>query len=244
VDSVTKPKALVLDIETAPMTAYLWNLKDQYVNKNQIKTDWYINAWGAKWFGAPAKEFKYQDLRNKKGEDKTILQGLWKLIDEADLLITQNGKDFDWPKIKARFMLNGLPPPSHFTHIDVYKELKEVGFTSHSLDYLTENLCKKYKKLSHPKFAGLKLWIECDKNNPEAWREMEIYNKHDVLSTEELLQVTLQWLPKVQYNLTHSVFICKKCGGKTFTSNGARGTKNSYIRKYCRACGELCKEKL
>lgn len=241
-----KPKALVLDIETRPMTAYLWSLKDQYVNLNQIKTDWNINAWGAKPFNTSVKTIEYKDLRNSKdmGNDKPILERLWTLIDESDYIITQNGKAFDWPRIKARFILNGMNPPSHFQHIDVYKELKDVGFTSHSLEYLTNKLCKKYKKLSHPKFSGLKLWIECDKNNLEAWKEMELYNKHDVFSTEELLQVTLKWLPKVAYKLSNPVAICEKCGGKTFTSNGVRtGTKTPYIRRYCRSCGELYQER-
>lgn len=241
---MNKPKALVLDIETAPMTAYIWNLKDQYINVNQLKSDWYINAWGAKPYETSPNTLEYKDQRNKRNpeNDKSILLRLWYLIDESDYIITQNGQAFDWPKIKARFMLNGMNPPSFFQHIDVYKELKNVGFTSHSLEYLTNKFCKKYKKLSHPKFAGLKLWIECGHNNIEAWKEMEVYNKHDVLSTEELLQNTIRWLPKVMYKLSTPVSVCRKCGGKAFSSNGIRtGVKTPYERKYCRACGELMK---
>lgn len=241
---MTTPTVLVLDIETSKMVAGIWQLKDQYIRYQQLKKDWHLMAWGAKWLRAPVKDFLYEDQRKASDitNDKAMLEVLWKHIDKADFIITQNGVKFDWPRLKARFMLNGLPPPSHFEHIDIYKELKGVGFTSHSLDYLTNKFCKKYKKLSHSKFPGESLWDECEAGNKEAWDEMEKYNRNDVLSSEELFLNTLAWMPKVQYKITNPVTYCAKCGGKSFTTEGVRVTKEgSYVRKYCRACGELRK---
>lgn len=109
------------------------------------------------------------------------------MLDEAEIVITQNGKKFDQKKLNARFILNGFQPPSSYKHIDTLCiARKHFGFTSNKLSQLTDKLCKKYKKLSHNNFPGFELWQECIKGNIEAWNEMEKYNRQDVLSLEEL----------------------------------------------------------
>ena len=44
------------------------------------------------------------------------------------------------------------------------------GFTSNKLEYMTDKLCKKYKKLKHGKYAGFELWKECLHGNMDAWQ--------------------------------------------------------------------------
>ncbi len=199
-------KVLVLDIETAPLLVYVWNLKDQYVGLNQLAQDSHIMAWSAKWLGEPASKIQYYDQRNlKPGNDLPILKPLWKLLDEADIVITQNGKAFDVKKINARFMLHGLEAPSMYKHLDTYLVARRVAsFTSHSLEYLSDRFCIKYKKLSHGEFPGLSLWVECLKGNKKAWDAMKEYNIHDVLATEELYKKLEGWVPKTMPNPAHS----------------------------------------
>jgi DNA polymerase elongation subunit (family B) len=238
------PKVLVLDIETALMEVYTFQLKDQFISPSQIKKDWHVMAWAAKWLGDPASKTHYRDQRGAKvlADDKAILKPLWDLIEQADYVLTQNGKRFDIPRLVARFMLNGMTPAKHLKHIDMFVELKNVGFTSHSLEYLTGKFCTKYKKLSHKKFPGMSLWIECAKGNPEAWAEMKTYNIRDVLSVEELYNKTKKFLPKITYELEHPRPSCARCGGKTFLSNGKRtGAKIAYARLNCKACGVAIK---
>lgn len=216
-----KPKVLILDIETAPIEAYIWDLKEQYVSVGQIIKDWNVIAWAAKWLDAPASEVVYQDQRNVKSvrNDKELLQDLWKLLDEADIVVTQNGRNFDGPKLNARFIMHGMRPPSPYRHLDTYQIVKNVAkFTSNSLEYLTDKLCTKYKKLSHSKFPGLSLWKECLNGNKEAWKEMEKYNIHDVLATEELYNKIKAWAPQNApklFNLGQTNPQCRTCGGKT-----------------------------
>lgn len=193
---MTDPKVLVFDIETAPMLAYVWGRFKVNVSVKQVKEDWSIMAWAAKWLGA--KKIMYMDQRHAKHieNDREILLGLWGLLNEADIVITQNGQSFDTPKINARFIMHGIKPPSPYKHIDTYRIAKRVAnFTSNGLEYLTEKLCIKYKKLSHTKYPGMTLWTECLKGNKSAWREMEKYNKHDVLATEELYHKLKAWAP-------------------------------------------------
>lgn len=194
---MTDQKVLILDIETSPMLVYVWNLKDQYVGLNQMVSDWHIMAWSAKWLGEPADKIQYYDQRSLKvGNDLPILRPLWKLLNKADIVLTQNGKAFDAKKINARFMLHGMKPPRPYKHLDTFLiSKKAASFTSHSLEYLSERFCTKYKKLSHSRFAGLSLWVECLKGNKKAWDEMKLYNIHDVLATEEFYEKIKGWAP-------------------------------------------------
>lgn len=193
---MNKPKVLTLDIETSPILAFVWGLKDQNIGLNQIKQDWMLNSWAAKWFLAPPRSIMYKDRRNQKS-DRNLLIPLRHLLDEADIVITQNGVEFDSRKINARFIYHKIAPPSPYKHYDTWVLAKRVAsFTSTKLEYLTDNLCSKYQKDDHSKFPGMSLWKEIENNNIEAWEENKKYNIKDVLSTEELAIRLKDWAPK------------------------------------------------
>jgi DNA polymerase elongation subunit (family B) len=238
-------KVLVLDIELAPMIVYVWSLKDQYVGVKQLKTDWYVIACGAKWFGEPASKVMYWDQRKaaKPEDDKAILKNIWKLLNEADVVITQNGEKFDGPKLNARFILQGMKPPKPYKHIDTYRLVRRVAaFTSNGLEYLTDKLCTKYKKLTHKKYPGLSLWKACMAGDRKAWAEMKLYNTHDVLSTEELYLKIRAWAPETMatpYAAEKVSILCKTCGDKNMQKRGvAVKNKFKYQRWQCQSCGK------
>ena len=192
------PRVLIYDIETAPLLGYCWSLWDNNIGLNQIHSDWHVLSWAAKWMGED--DVYYQDQRDVQNveDDKQLLQGIWKLLDECDFVITQNGKKFDQKKLNARFVIHGMKPPSTYRHIDVLQIAKsQFGFTSNKLQYMTETLCKKYKKSGHAKFSGFELWSECLRGNLEAWTEMENYNILDILSLEELYSIISPWDAKL-----------------------------------------------
>jgi len=188
------PKILFIDIELKPILAQVWALWDQNVGLNQIQEDWSILSYCAKWKGSD--EIIYEDLQGSDDfeDDSSLLGNLWSLLNEADVVVGQNSKRFDVKKINARLVLNGYPKPSTFRQIDTLLIAKaQFGFTSNKLQYMTDRLCTKYKKLEHGKFAGHLLWSECMRNNPEAWEEMRKYNINDVLSLEELYDTLSSW---------------------------------------------------
>lgn len=247
-----KQSALVLDVETSPILAYIWELGEQHVSLNQIHTDWYIMAWSAKWLGDPPNKAVYYDLRNlKPGNDKPILKPLWEMLNDADIVITQNGEHFDSRKINARFMLHGMTPPKPYQHIDTYKLVKKVAsFTSNKLEYLTDKFCTKHKKVTHGKFPGLSLWIECIKGNKEAWEEMKYYNVKDILSTEELYLTLKAWTPESMpkmYQLTDNSDTCHTCGyvGKMRVGRPRIRKSGVYTQNRCPSCGswQIIKQK-
>jgi len=236
------PKVLLFDIETAPLLGYVWQLWENNVALNQVQSDWYVLSWSAKWLGSPENEVMYMDQRKAKNieDDSKILKKMWELLDEADVVITQNGKNFDQKKLNARFILHGFQPPSSYKHIDTFIIAKRhFGFTSNKLEYMTDKLCTKYKKLKHEKFSGFDLWRECLNGNMEAWNEMETYNKHDVLALEELYNKLIPWDSSINFNLYHDdeSNTCK-CGCKDLARNGFYYTAVGKFQRYkCKQCG-------
>lgn len=241
-------KVLLLDIETAPILGYVWGLWDNNVALNQIASDWHILSWSAKWLDAPASQIIYMDQRNSANieDDKKLLVKIWKLLDEADVVITQNGKSFDHKKLNARFILNGMQPPSSFRYIDtLILAKKHFAFTSNKLEYMSDKLCTKYKKLKHSEFGGFELWKACLAGNIKAWKEMERYNKHDVLSLEELYTKLIPWDNNLNFNVYSDSSDHKcTCGSKDFVKRGFFYTNSGKYQRYkCVKCGSETRDR-
>jgi uncharacterized protein YprB with RNaseH-like and TPR domain len=235
------PRVLFLDIETAPILGYVWSLWQQDVGLNQIKQDWFILSWAAKWQGDDhvmyADQRKSRDIEN----DKALMLKLWKLLDQTDILVTQNGKAFDEKKINARFVLHGIKPPRGYKHRDTKQIAKSnFAFTSNRLEYMADKLCGETKS-KHQEFPGFELWRECLKGNPKAWREMEKYNKRDVVILEKVYDVIAPWDTKVNYNVYHDRedFVCQ-CGHPAFKREGYHYSPSGKFQRYrCKRCGAL-----
>lgn len=236
------PKVLLLDIETSPIIASVWGIWNQDVPLNMIEKDWSILSYSAKWLGD--NRMFYEDVRGQRdiNDDSRLLKGIWKLLDEADVIVTQNGKKFDIKKLNARFIINGMNAPSSFEHIDT-KQIasKNFAFTSNKLEYMAQKLGLKQQKSKHKKFSGFELWRQCLANNREAWKEMEHYNKQDVLTLEELYLKLRGW-GNGGINLNLYIedlnFQCGTCQSTQLRKKGFRITKGGKYQRYiCVDCG-------
>ncbi|OZI20068.1 RNase H superfamily protein [Bordetella genomosp. 9] len=237
---MTRPRILSLDIETSPVLAYVWSLWKQNVGLNQIKEDWCILSFCAKWLGDDAIIYRDNSKQRNVEDDRRLLRSLWKLLDQADIVVAQNGVKFDRRKINARFLLNGMPPPSPYVMVDTMLEArKNFGLTSNKLEYMTAKLCTT-KKLKHQKFPGFELWSQCLQRNPEAWAEMREYNIADVLSLEELYLILRPWIdghPNVANYTEPDTPTCPKCGSANVIQKGYRHTQvGRYARFRCSDC--------
>lgn len=239
------PRILLIDIETAPILGYVWSLWKQNVGLNQIKEEWYILSYCAKWLHEP--EIMYRDVRENPHSDESLMEPLWKLLDEADIIIGQNGKAFDMPKIQARLIMAGHMPPRPYKVIDTLIMAKQqFRFTSNKLEWMTGESAglTTLKKNQHSKFPGFTLWAECLKGNPEAWDEMKEYNIPDVTSMEELYLKLRPWYvghPNLAAYVESTEVLCPKCLSPdikqhpetpfTFTQTG------KYEMYHCNSCG-------
>ena len=237
------PKILTIDIETAPLESYTWGIWEQNVGLEQIKTDWSILSFAAKWLGNPKPI--YQDTggrgADKVRDDKILLDAIWKLMDEAEIIVAQNGKKFDVKKINYRLAENGYTPYSPVRVIDTLLVSRRVfAATSHKLGWLSQKLTDTPKD-KHRKFPGFELWLECLKDNPAAWAEMKKYNTQDIRATEKLYLRQRPWItnhPNVgAYELKPGAG-CTKCGSPTLEHRGhATLQVGVYARYWCTGCG-------
>lgn len=243
----SRPRIVTLDIETAPLESYHWGLWDQNIGLNQIKTEWSILSFSAKWLGE--NEVIYFDTGGrgvkKVRDDKPLLEKLHAVLDEADIVVAQNGLAFDLKKINSRLLMAGFPPYSPVKVIDTMLVAKRhFAFTSNKLEWLSKHLTTT-KKQTHKTFAGFELWAECLKDNAAAWAEMKRYNCADTLATEELYLRLRPWIDGHTNVAAYSdaeETACPKCGSYDLSPNGKAYTQTGYHQRFvCKACGGYCK---
>lgn len=230
-------RILITDVETAPALAWVWRFWKENVAPKQVVDNPYLLSWAAKWLDDDS--IFYQDKSNQS--EKSMLMGLHKLLDEADIVVAHNAQKFDIPTINARFLANGLAPPSPYKVVDtLIVAKKEFRFPSNSLEYLANALELNIKKGGHKKFPGFVLWLEVMRNNPEAWEEMRLYNVDDILVLEELYKKFLPYIrnhPNVGNFDDATDVVCPKCGGHHVQYRGYAHTAVSKYRRFqCLSC--------
>lgn len=235
------PRILILDIETSPALALVWKFWQENVSPKQVIEHPYIMSFAAKWLGDD--EIIYHE--NRHGDEKQLLERLVYYLDLADVVVAHNGGKFDLPKIRGQAAIHGIAPPSPVKLVDTYRVAKkEFNFPSNSLEYLTTVFGCNTKKTDHDKFPGFKLWLECLRQNDEAWSVLKVYNIDDILSLEELY---LHMRPWITDHPNLSIYVeregdttvrCPKCNSSNIQWRGyAYTTTSKYHRFQCKVCG-------
>lgn len=231
----------VLDIETFPILAYTWGIWNQNINLDFIVRDWSICALAYKWVGE--RDVAYFDVSEQADifDDRFLLEALHAFLDEADVVIVQNGIKFDLRKINARFIQAGMKPPSPYKVIDTKVEAKKIAaFTSVRLDWMSKILTDTPKD-RHKEFPGVELWLQCMARNPRAWEVMRKYNPRDIVSTEGVYMSLRPYIvghPNVAAYNDDTDVQCPKCGSKNLQQRGLARTQSGEYRRYqCNECG-------
>jgi RNase_H superfamily len=242
---MNKVKRLVFDIETSPIIASVWGLRDVTIGPEQIIESSSVLSFAAKMVGAKGTLFFSTQGQENLRNDKKILILLGELINNADEIITQNGKAFDLPIVLGRMAVHGIRPPAIGKHHDTCLMARRMGYATSKLAYLTKLLCPELEKGDHAKFPGQKLWTECLKGNKAAWKEMEAYNKLDVLGTEAVFKRLAPYsnIPRLDVYSDTADWVCGACGGTEWYSNGhAYGKAGKFKRYRCKGCGAPAQE--
>lgn len=227
-------KILILDIETAPMLVYTFDLFDQNIGINQIKEDGYILSWAAKWDGDD--KIHYMSVRDGR---KKMIKGMHKLLDEADIVVHFYGSRFDVPHLNSEFLLNGLPPPSPYKQVDMkLKVQQKFKFPSYKLQYVARRFGIG-KKVEH---EGFDLWLKVMDGDKDAWKRFQAYNIHDVVLTEGVYHKMLGYIdghPNMGMYTDCPDMHCTNCGDSDFQRRGFhRTTVGKYQRYQCKGCGK------
>lgn len=234
------PKILVFDIETSPMEFYGWHLFKQVVTPEQVKKTWSILTWSAKWlFDDKVIHQRVSGNEAYHRKDASIIGGLWKLFDEADILVGHNIFKFDVRRANLRFLVNGLNPPNPYRCIDTMKHAQRVfNAPSYKLDFLNQTLGIQCK--DHAPYAW---WKRAAEGDDEAIKLMENYNITDVNVTEELYLRLRPWMkghPNVALYINTDKTLCSNCGNEKLTWGGFYYTPAGKYKSFrCDKCGAI-----
>jgi hypothetical protein len=237
-----EPKILLFDIENAPNTAYIWGLWQETTSQEMVDMPWFMLCWSAKWLGkkeiysSALIDFP-QNYKKNKEDDSLILKSLWKLLDEADIVVAHNGKNFDVRKANARFIINKMPPPSPYKVIDTLLEARKYFFfTSNKLNDLGKYLGVGQKVET----GGFKLWKQCMEGDLKAWDKMVRYCKNDIILLEKIylkLRPYMETHPNINIYADNDSPKCPKCGSDNVKKEGFYYTNVSKYQRYsCVEC--------
>jgi hypothetical protein len=227
-------KILAWDIETSPALGYFWGLWDQNIGLNQLMERGEILSFAARWIDAPKKDIYFAS--NRDGGHEAMIGLAWDLIDEADALVSWNGRAFDTKNMNREFLLAGMTPPSPAKEIDLMVATKKrFRFVSNKL----ENVAQELGLGGKVKHSGFGLWIRCMNDEPAAWAEMEKYNKQDVHLLVDLYRILLPWIDNHPNRNLFDGDGCPACGSTRLQARGTRTTQlGSYQRYQCIDCGK------
>lgn len=241
---MSKPRIAFIDIETSPILGYAWAIYD--TNILGVKEPVKVMCFGWKWLGEnKVNVLSLPDYKNYKPgvlDDSLLMKDVWKVLDEADVVVAHNGDSFDIKIINARFLVHGLNPPSDYKTVDTLKVSKKYfRMTTNKLDdvggYLDEG-----RKAST---GGFQTWVDCWDGDRKAWERMTTYNARDV---ELLERVYLRLRPFIgnhpDLNLIAGrpiklgEFVCGSCQSLNTQKRGFAVTKAGRYQRYsCNDCG-------
>jgi RNase_H superfamily len=233
---MNKAKVLLYDLETSPNIAYTWGKWEQ--NVISFQKEWELLSVAYKWLGTKKVEcITRQDFKDTT--EKTLVKELWKLLDEADVVVAHNGDAFDNKKAMAKFIQHNLTPPSPYKSIDTKKIAKNrFNFNSNSLGDLGKTL-KLGKKLET---GGFDLWLKCMAGDKASWKKMTRYNKQDVSLLEKIYLKFRAWTPShpnlALYSENALGVECPVCSSPHVQKRGfniLRVTKRQRLQ--CQSCG-------
>jgi hypothetical protein len=188
-----EPRILFLDIETAPIEARVWSRFDVTVGLNQITRDWFIMSYAAKFRGEETIHYLDQRYSEPMEDESQLLEGIHYLMSQADIIVAHNGNKFDFKRLNTRFAKFKMPPVGIKRYMDTMVMAKRVfSLTSNALDFIAGFFGIEGKFKSR-KFVGQELWNACLAKTIEAWNEMELYNKQDVVVLEAVFEKLLPY---------------------------------------------------
>lgn len=238
---VQSPKILMLDIETLPIEALVWDVWKQNIYMEQIEKDWSVLCYSAKWLFSPKVLGQVvTPAEAKEHSDRSLMIGLWELMNEADIIVTHNGNQFDLKKLNWRFFVNGFPKPMYYQSIDTKKIATDTfAATYNKLDWIAQVL-----GIGRKIETDFKWWKECHDGNEKFLKMMLKYNKWDVNLEEEVYLKMRPWMDKHPnmnvFAVDSDVPHCPACGSDDIHWNGKYTTPLGLYEAFrCQKCGAI-----
>ena len=228
--SDSKPKILILDIETKPAMSYHWRMFKENISVDQLIEPSSILCVGMQWFG----ETKVETVAAWELGEIGMLKAVHERIMEADAVVGKNSIKFDLPHLRTWFLYHGLDPLPALTHIDLEKVARyQFRFQSNRLEFIAPFLGvgKKMKN------EGFMLWRKVIEGDEAARKRMLRYCAQDVRVTSRLYKKMRGWIPDHPAMRAVGSTACPTCHSHKTQSRGWRYTKCFRIQRHqCTDC--------
>lgn len=211
---------ILVDLETSPNLSWTWGKWEQNVIDFERET--HILCFAYKKLGErqthayALRDFKR--YKKDKEDDYFLVKKMHEVFCDADIIIAQNGDNFDIKMANTAFIRNGLTPPTPIKTIDTLKIAKsKFKFNSNKLDDLGKILGLGRKVDT----GGFNLWKGCMNGEKKSWDKMIRYNKQDVVLLEKIYNKLKPWATNhPNINRTFKADTCQVCGSKHVEQRG------------------------
>lgn len=217
-------KVVGFDLETSPSKFWGWGTGEQYVGYNQLVEDTETKLITAQYKNYVLdKKSKYLEWSwdNQGGDDSTVVTEIVKILNDADIVVGQNSKAFDYKVLQERAKVLRLPPVNIDFMIDTLTSSRtSFKSMSHKLDYRSKQygLGGKHK-------MEFQDWIDIVEGKATPHKKMIPYGLKDNDDTETMFWKDLPYynLPKATVNKILKLIIkptkiekefkvyCRKC---------------------------------
>lgn len=233
-----QPRIALFDIETAPIKGFTWEMFD--TNVMHVEEPTYLLCYAWKWLDESKVHTKalcdYPGYEQNKTSDKALAADLWKVMDDADIIVGHNGDAFDIKKANARFIVHGLKPPSTYKTVDTLKiARRNFKFDSNKLDNIGRYL-QVGRKMPH---TGKDLWLGCMSGDRKSWATMKKYNAQDVRLLERVYLKLRGWAANhPNLNAYTEADGCPTCQSANIQRRGVQVSKTRKSQRFqCLDCG-------
>lgn len=227
-------RILVVDIERLPGMVPIFDQRTSgFIPVSKWSRLPSLLCFAAKWVGNKGTEF-----HAAWDDPAAMVKRSWEMYDEADIVVTFNGKKFDNKHLRSEWLLAGMPPPKPWKDVDLYQIAgRTFGFESKSLNHLCYRLGLDTKSGHYdPVMAE-----QCMDGDTAAQRLMARYNRGDVKITEQAYHALRGWMPThphIGINPTDDTVTCNQCGGDNLERNGTKlAAQIVYVLYRCGDCG-------
>lgn len=191
-----KTKILYFDLESSLAEALTFQFWQTNIPYSRITKQTHLLSAQWAFNNEEVQGIRVTPEQVKTGDDLDVVVKVIEAINQADVVVTFNGKKFDIKLLNTRAIFWGLPPIKPVKHIDLFEQAKRnFKFPSNSMQNISMYLGLEGKIAT----GGTQLWERCANwkdyqqcNN--ALEEMLLYGKQDIEATRDLHKRFQGWM--------------------------------------------------
>jgi len=241
----SEPKIVLLDIESLPDLKAVMSVMPQLSAYPGLTLKASINSvicFGYKVLGESKVRVvnAWDDSKawaKDVNDDRYVLSRVAEILEDADCVVTHNGKRFDWKFLQTRLIKHGMTPLRRIIHIDTCQESKRsLLMFNNRLNTLAKFMTSE-EKLEN---GGWELWERVLAREEKAMALMSRYCAQDIVTLEAVFKRLRPFMISIpNYNIVRAgkEFVCPRCASTRIQKRGSYASR-SYraIKIYCRDC--------